>query len=68
MFLFLPRTLLMAAFYFVFAFGQSFQIHKQLGTYGKFLVPLHVAGAFTHYFRGHTIFSRVNPFATRPKY
>ena len=21
---------------------QSFQIHKQLGTYGKFLVPVHV--------------------------
>eukprot|EP00980_Cylindrotheca_fusiformis_P006701 scaffold1398_cov116-Cylindrotheca_fusiformis.AAC.18 len=46
---------------------QGFSIHKTLGTYGKFLVPLHVAGAFSHFFRGHAIFSRINPFG-RPKY
>jgi cytochrome b561 len=47
---------------------QSFGIHKQLGTYGKFVIPLHVAGAFTHYFRGQTIFARINPFGRPPKY
>mmetsp|Transcript_23533 Transcript_23533/g.28275 ORF Transcript_23533/g.28275 Transcript_23533/m.28275 type:complete len:190 (+) Transcript_23533:195-764(+) len=41
---------------------QSFGIHKQLGTYGKYLIPLHVGGAFSHYFRGQTIFARMNPF------
>mmetsp|Transcript_32712 Transcript_32712/g.49300 ORF Transcript_32712/g.49300 Transcript_32712/m.49300 type:complete len:190 (-) Transcript_32712:90-659(-) len=47
--------------------GTSFKIHKQLGVYGKYLIPLHVGGAFTHFFKGQTIFSRVNPFAPRPK-
>lgn len=46
---------------------QSYSIHKQLGTYGKYLIPLHVGGAFSHYFRGQTIFARINPFG-RPKY
>ena len=45
---------------------QSFGIHKQLGTYGKYLVPLHVGGAFMHYFRGQTIFARINPFGRPP--
>eukprot|EP00545_Synedropsis_sp_CCMP1620_P010085 CAMPEP_0119003480 /NCGR_PEP_ID=MMETSP1176-20130426/587_1 /TAXON_ID=265551 /ORGANISM="Synedropsis recta cf, Strain CCMP1620" /LENGTH=183 /DNA_ID=CAMNT_0006955089 /DNA_START=34 /DNA_END=585 /DNA_ORIENTATION=- len=40
----------------------SFWVHKQLGTYGKFFIPLHVGGAMQHYFRGHTILTRVNPF------
>lgn len=44
----------------------SFKIHKQLGTYGKYVVPVHVAGAFSHFFRGHTIFARVNPFRGPP--
>ena len=52
----------------ILVLSKSFQIHKQLGVYGKFLVPLHVGGALTHYVRGHTIFNRVNPFAMRPKY
>mmetsp|Transcript_26261 Transcript_26261/g.39762 ORF Transcript_26261/g.39762 Transcript_26261/m.39762 type:complete len:190 (-) Transcript_26261:102-671(-) len=47
--------------------GQSFKIHKTLGTYGKYLIPMHVGGAFTHYFKGQRIFSRVNPFSPRPK-
>eukprot|EP00339_Tiarina_fusa_P018841 CAMPEP_0117006668 /NCGR_PEP_ID=MMETSP0472-20121206/6814_1 /TAXON_ID=693140 ORGANISM="Tiarina fusus, Strain LIS" /NCGR_SAMPLE_ID=MMETSP0472 /ASSEMBLY_ACC=CAM_ASM_000603 /LENGTH=189 /DNA_ID=CAMNT_0004708199 /DNA_START=23 /DNA_END=592 /DNA_ORIENTATION=- len=46
---------------------QSFGIHKQLGTYGKFLVPMHVGGAFMHFFKGQTIFARVNPFG-RPRF
>lgn len=47
---------------------QSYVLHKQIGTYGKYLVPLHVAGAFQHYFRGQVIFSRVNPFRGPPKH
>ena len=47
---------------------QSFGMHKQLGTYGKYLIPLHVAGAFQHTLRGHAIFSRVNPFRDVPKH
>mmetsp|Transcript_30744 Transcript_30744/g.43641 ORF Transcript_30744/g.43641 Transcript_30744/m.43641 type:complete len:185 (-) Transcript_30744:129-683(-) len=42
--------------------GNSFKLHKQLGIYGKYFVPLHVGGALQHWFRGHTIFARVNPF------
>jgi len=45
---------------------QSFKIHKTLGVYGKYVVPLHVAGAFQHVFRGHTIFARINPFRGPP--
>lgn len=41
---------------------RSFQIHKQLGTYGKYLIPVHAGAAFMHYFRGQTIFRRINPF------
>ena len=57
----------MSCFCFVPYRKQSFKIHKTLGTYGKYLIPLHVGGAFSHYFRGQTIFARVNPFG-RPKY
>jgi hypothetical protein len=45
---------------------QSFKLHKQLGTYGKFLIPLHVGGALQHSARGHTIFTRINPFRGGP--
>merc|ERR1711862_159541 len=41
---------------------QAFSIHKQLGVYGKYLIPVHVAGAFKHSFMGHNIWSRINPF------
>jgi cytochrome b561 len=41
---------------------RSFQIHKQLGYYGKALVPLHAGAAFFHAGRGQAIFHRVNPF------
>lgn len=42
----------------------SFFVHKQLGTYGKFLVPLHVGASGWHFARGQTIFARINPFRT----
>lgn len=41
---------------------RSFQIHKQVGTYGKYLVPAHAGAAFYHTFRGQAIFRRINPF------
>lgn len=41
---------------------QSFSIHKTLGTYGKFLIPLHVGGALKHSASGSAIWARVNPF------
>jgi len=46
--------------------GQSFKIHKTLGTYGKFLIPLHVGGAFTHVLKGQPIFSRILPWGRPP--
>jgi cytochrome b561 len=46
---------------------QSFKIHKTLGTYGKFLIPVHIAGAFKHTLTGGSvIFSRINPFGSGP--
>lgn len=41
---------------------QSYQIHKQLGVYGKYLIPIHAGAAISHSLRGHAIFSRINPF------
>ena len=41
--------------------GKAFKVHKTLGTYGKYLVPLHVGAAGAHAARGHKIFSRVSP-------
>lgn len=41
---------------------QSFSIHKTMGTYGKFLIPIHVGGAVKHSLSGHAIWSRINPF------
>ena len=41
---------------------QSFSIHKTLGTYGKYLIPIHVGGAVKHSLTGNAIWSRVNPF------
>ena len=45
---------------------QSFSIHKTMGTYGKYLVPIHVAGAFKHTLQGHAIWSRISPFGRPP--
>lgn len=41
---------------------QSYSLHKTIGTYGKFLVPLHIAGAGFHVVKGQSIFARINPF------
>jgi cytochrome b561 len=41
----------------------AFTIHKNLGVYGKYLVPAHVGAAGLHVARGQPIFRRVNPFA-----
>jgi len=47
--------------------GQSFKIHKFVGTYGKFLIPIHGGAAVGHYFTGAPkIFSRINPFRGPP--
>lgn len=46
---------------------KMYQVHKQVGYYGKYLIPLHVAGSMTHLAKGHSIFARINPFrAPRP--
>lgn len=41
---------------------QAFSIHKTMGTYGKYLIPLHVGAAGAHAVRGQAIFARINPF------
>jgi len=43
---------------------QAFSVHKQVGTYGKYLVPLHVGASGWHWARGQSIFTRINPFRT----
>lgn len=40
----------------------AFNIHKQVGTYGKYLIPVHVGASGLHWARGQSIFTRVNPF------
>jgi cytochrome b561 len=40
----------------------SFMMHKRAGQAFEYLVPLHVAGAAMHFFKGQRIFSRINPF------
>ena len=39
----------------------SYQYHKLAGQALEYFVPLHVAGAFWHVLRGHTIFARILP-------
>ena len=41
---------------------QSFSIHKTLGTYGKFLIPIHMGAAIKHSVFGKGIWHRINPF------
>eukprot|EP01134_Creolimax_fragrantissima_P003576 CFRG3576T1 len=41
--------------------GPAFKIHKTVGHYGKYLVPLHVAASGFHFVRGEAIFARINP-------
>ena len=40
----------------------SFKVHKTMGTYGKYLVPLHVGAAGMHAVQGGGIFSRISIF------
>ena len=40
----------------------AYEYHKLMGQIFKYLIPLHIGGAFYHAFRGHTIFSRMIPF------
>ena len=40
----------------------SFKLHKTLGTYGKYVVPVHAGAAVMHSVRGQAIFTRINPF------
>ena len=42
--------------------GQAYSIHKTMGTYGKFLIPIHIGGAVKHSLTGNAIWSRINPF------
>lgn len=45
-----------------------YKIHNQVGYYGKYLIPLHMAGTFKHAIQGHAIFGRINPLrSTIPK-
>ena len=41
----------------------AFNIHKQVGVYGKYLIPLHVGASGLHAVRGQSIFARINPFS-----
>ena len=48
---------------------QNFKIHKLVGTYGKYLVPVHAGAAVGHYFtNAPKIFSRINPFRGAPRH
>ena len=40
----------------------AFKLHKTLGSYGKYVVPVHVGAAVMHSVRGQAIFTRINPF------
>ncbi|KNC86665.1 hypothetical protein SARC_01202 [Sphaeroforma arctica JP610] len=42
--------------------GPAFKVHKFVGYYGKFLIPLHVGAAGFSFARGEAIFARINPF------
>tara|TARA_B110001452_G_scaffold2302_1_gene1987 strand:- start:503 stop:1213 length:711 start_codon:yes stop_codon:yes gene_type:complete len=44
--------------------GRMFKLHKQVGQYIYYLVPVHVGAAFFHVFRGQAILTRVNPLVT----
>ncbi|GMI14823.1 hypothetical protein TrLO_g291 [Triparma laevis f. longispina] len=45
----------------------AFKIHKNVGYYGKFLIPLHVGAAGVHGVQGGGIFWRINPFRSGPR-
>ena len=41
-----------------------FKLHKQVGEYMYYLVPIHVGAAGFHVMRGQPILTRVNPLVT----
>ena len=45
--------------------GPAYEYHKVMGQVFKYMVPLHVGGAFYHVFKGHTIFARMLPVASK---
>ena len=46
--------------------GQSYKIHKLVGEYGKYLIPVHAGAAVGHAAMGQKIFARINPFRGPP--
>lgn len=46
--------------------GQNFKIHKFVGEYGKYLIPIHAGAAVGHAAAGQKIFARINPFRGPP--
>ena len=45
--------------------GPAFKVHKLVGEWGKFIIPLHIGAAGLHVARGQAIFSRINPFRAK---
>jgi len=44
--------------------AQAFWMHKQAGIYGKYLIPLHLAGTAKHLvIDRNNILKRINPFS-----
>lgn len=41
---------------------KMFDVHKVVGNYGKYLIPLHIAGTTAHAATGQAVFTRINPF------
>lgn len=41
--------------------GGAFSIHKQVGSVGQYLVPLHMGAAGLHVARGHKVMGRISP-------
>jgi cytochrome b561 len=39
-----------------------FDVHKLVGNYGKYLIPLHMVGTTAHAVKGQAVFTRINPF------
>ncbi|CAM9774618.1 unnamed protein product [Chrysoparadoxa australica] len=41
----------------------AYKLHKQVGYYGKFLVPVHIGATGFHLVKGQNILRRINPFS-----
>lgn len=40
---------------------QMYQVHKTVGYYGKYLIPLHVGGTMAHAAKGEAVLARIKP-------